>query len=343
MSKTIYLTDRTAEETDELCRMKFWWHNCHGERGIVPVEDAPALRLGGELHADMEMFGKGASVEEVSSSISIPDNPTQTQLEEVYRRLGWVAAWGAYYEPFLRANFDEVDCEAEIVLDRDPLWVGVIPDRVQRSRVTGRLVYREWKSTASTRSEWQAHWQYAMQIHLGLMALEEEMGEQVDFGQVTGFYKGVDRSGRLAHPYVWGYSRGDEWSTTYKYGWDHRPVWEYGGGVVEWVERCGKEIAESQFVWSAPVMLDRRKVESWVKVRVDRHQQIEAVKDRAQTDIAFRELVFPPSAIHCRPPYGSPCPYLQACYNYSTQVDPIGSGQYVARVPHHNLEVVGIK
>ena len=342
MNKVIYLTDRTSEEIDELCGMKYWWFRLEGGKGVVPTTPPPYFIDGAALHNDLELYAKGRTVAQVVDSIGVIKGD-QVELEKHWRRLGLVVAWGLYQEPYLDGVEEQVDCEAEVVLDRSPLWIAVTPDRIRRNKKTGRLIYREWKSTATIRREWQDHWTYAIQIHLGLKAVEEEKGEKFDYGQVTGFYKGTERGGRLVHPYVWAYYRNGEWSHTYKAGWDHRPVWEFPGGIVEWVKLLGADVAVSQFVYSSPVFLDERKVEEWIKVRIKRHEEIERFKQLGgEKGDVWREH-FKPTSIHCRPPYGPPCEYIQACYNYPTQVDPVGSGAYIVRTPHHDLERIGVR
>ena len=325
------LTDRTSEEVDELCGMKYYWYRLHGERGIVPAEEADYFIDGRELHSDLAMFAQGRTVAEIVAAIPPVKSLGQIDLEHWTRRVGWAASFGLFIEPQLRRFGEEVGCEEEIVLDRSPLWVGVIPDRVQRRR-EGGLVYREFKSSRYLQKSWEDHWLYAIQIHLGLKALEEEMNEPVEYGQVLGLNKGYERDGRLIHPYVWAYRKGDEWGHEYKYGWDHAPVWEYPGGVVEWVERCREEVGLKQFAWSAPVYLDNRLLSNWIEQRKRRHESIRG---------GFAE--FDQRLIHCRPAFGPPCPYLAACHNLSVQSDPIGSGLYVGRTPHHDLELIGVE
>ncbi len=327
------LTDRTSEEVDELCGMKYWWYKLYGERGIVPSDEQTYLTDGKDIHTDLAMFAQGRSVEEVVAAIPTLESEElgQCALERYTRRVGWAVAFGRWIEPFLRSFGEEVQVESEIVLDRSPLWVAVTPDRVQR-RHGGGLVYREYKSAKYLDKGWVDHWTYAIQLHLGLAALGEELGEPVEYGQVLGLSKGQDRDGRLIHPYVWAYRKGEEWSSAYKYGWDHAPVWEYPGGVVEWVDRLGPEVGLKQFAWSAPVYLDSRLLESWIENRVKRH-----------LEIADGTARFDQRLIHCRPSFGPACPYLAACHNLSVNQDPIGSGLYVPRTPHHDLELIGLE
>ena len=329
----ITLTDRTSEEVDELCGMKYWWYKLEGGKGIVPTDESEYLTDGKDIHTDLAMFAQGRTIEDVVAAIPPLEGEKlgQCALERHTRRVAWAVAFGKWIEPFLKLFGKEVQCESEVVLDRSPLWIAVTPDRVQR-RKGGGLVYREWKSARSLRKEWQDHWLYAIQIHLGLKALEEEFGEPIEFGQVLGLNKGYDQDGRLIHPYVWAYRKGEEWSGGYKYGGDHAPVWEYPGGVQEWVERLGPDVGLKQFGWSAPVYLDNRLLANWIAQRQRRHEAIRAGVGE-----------FDQRLIHCRPSFGPPCPYLAACHNRSVNENPLGSGLYKVRTPHHDLELIGVE
>ena len=334
ISPLIFYDSKTSAETDWECGMKYWWQKYHGGGGIVPVEEASYFLAGRQLHEDMEPFAKGVSVETACDLIlPLPTDATQVQLEQWSRRKGWVTAWGLYIEPYLRAFGDEVLCEDELLLCRDPLRVRTRPDRVQRRR-GGGLVYREWKTTASTRREWCEGWRYSIQLHIGLAALGEASGEKAEYGQVTGLYKGTEKDGRLVHPYVWAYFKDGEWSHEWKRGWDHRPVWEYEGGYIDWVTRCGKETADKMFVWSPPVGLDTRIIDRYVTRRIERLREVATVKDACQTDIKLREEHFEMRFSKCRPPYGEPCQYLAACHNASVNANPVESGLYIPRGEH---------
>jgi hypothetical protein len=47
---------------------------------------------------------------------------------------------------------------------------------------------------------------------------------------------------------------------------------------------------------------------------------------------------FPMNDKHCRR-YGRPCQFEPLCYDEGVAADPLGSGLYKARTPHHETEV----
>lgn len=337
----IYLTSPTSISTDWQCGMKYWWYKCEGGNGIVPIEEASYFAEGRELHHDLEPYARGGTVEQVLEGIPSLQSvaPSQTDLELLSRRRGWAVAFGEFIEPTLRDGHDEVSVEEEIVLQRDPLWVNVRPDRVQRSHATRGLRYREWKSTSSTRPEWVLSWAHHPQLHLGIVALEEELKEKVDYANVLGFYKGYPKEGKLLHPYIYAYhSPQGVWSDKYTYGWEKVGVWDYPDGVEGWVRKCGPEVAQKVFIWSAPCFADHRMVEQLLRRRAERQKEIDEVKTVAQVDRDVRESHFEMRLSQCRPAYGSACGYLAACKNAVVNADPVGSGLYVNRTHKSDTE-----
>ena len=350
----IYLTDRTACETDDKCGMRFWWNRIEGRRGIVPKKEAFALKIGREIHEDLATIAEmedisapeiNKIIREITDPLTSDDKLHRETMEILYRRLGWIAAFALFVEPKIRRDFETVQIEGEIILDRDPLWIAVTPDRVLRHREGKYLVYREYKSTISAGPKWVSHWPYDIQIHIGLKAVEEELEEKVAYAQVMGLMKGDSRGDRLMHPYVWGYKNEKTSSWTHDYTkaraaeWHPAPVWDYPGGVVEWVQLLGEEVATSQFPHSAPVFLNERMLNDFVSRRIAREAEIALVKEDCRTNRDQRVIFFEPRTNQCRPAFGDPCPYLGCCWNAAMNENPIASGDFEERVPHHMLEL----
>lgn len=355
----VLIESRTAAETDDRCGMRYWWNYEESGTGIVPAVDDEALQVGKEVHQDVETLAH------VPDSMLTPDGMTEliaqilkeaspeqvktSQMERLYRRLGWFAAWGLYMEPPLRQEFETVSVEAEITLDRDPLWVPITPDRVGRHRSGKYLVYKEFKSTITAGPKWMASWPFAIQIHAGIRAIEEELNEKVAYGQVIGLLKGNNMGERLSHPYVWAWRNIKTGAWTHEYAkarsadWEHAPVWEYPGGIVEWVASLGREIAIAQFPHSYPVFLNERMLDTWVARRLARQRQIEEVRALCQADWDERVLFFEPRTAQCRPAFGAECPFLKCCWNAEINANPLASDQFVRRTPHHELEIIGVE
>jgi hypothetical protein len=354
MENEVYYEDRSGAETDDKCGMAYFWSRLYGSRGISPRVEAAALRVGGDTHEDLAFVATqpeeqltpeslNQQVNLILSDTSFMNNLNREQMEVLYRRLGWLVAFALYMEPRIRKDYETISIEKELILDRYPLWVGVTPDRVLRHREGGFLRYLEYKTTISASQKWVASWSYAIQLHLGIAAVQEEIEEKVKFAQIMGLIKGDHRGGKLSHPYVWGWRRGDQWEHEYakarSAGWEPAPVWEYPGGIVEWVMRLGAEEASQQFPHSYPVTLNEKMLEEWVARRTYRQKVIALVADDCQNDLDQRNLYFEKRTRSCRPAFGDACPFLLACWNAAAEANPLATGDYVEREPHHDIEL----
>lgn len=361
-SKIIYLEDRSGAETDDQCGMKYWLNRKAGPAkiGIVPVKESLALTIGRESHYDLwniamrEDISEGALKEivaDLTALLTEDDRRDQKQMELLWRRLGWLVAFALYIEPEIRAKYETVQVEHELILDRDPLWVAVTPDRVLKNRLNGTLEYREYKTTIASNQKWMHSWFYAIQLHLGLAAVSEEIGEPVKFAQIMGLMKGYESSAdhRLTHPYVWAYfnHQKNTWETEYAKSrgndWIPMPVWEFEGGIVEWVKRLGPDIARQQFPHSPPVFLNERMLAEWVTRRTARQRTISCIEETCRHSETLRAIYFERRTRNCRPPFGDPCDYLHACWNAEVDADPMRCGLYQVREPHHEVEIVGVE
>jgi hypothetical protein len=351
-----FYTDRSAAEADDKCGMKFW-HNRHaGGKGLVPVETAEALEVGRDVHEDLALIAEMEDISEKAIGKVVDDilegvvNETLRtyphKSELLFRRLGWLVAYALYIEPKVREVYENVSTEREIALDRSPLIVGVTPDRTLRHRKGRYLVYREYKSTISSSQKWLNSWKYAIQLHTSLKAIEEETGEKVKFAQVMGLMKGYysNSDKRLVHPYANAYynEKTDKWSHDYRSGfeWVPTPVWEYPGGIVEWVKWCGQEVAEKQFPHTEPIFLNEMMVDNWVARRTSREKEVSLVKDLCRDDHSLRAIHFEQRTNQCSPPFGDSCPYLVLCWNASYALHPEKHPDFVERKPHHDLEMI---
>lgn len=348
----ILLTDRTSAETDDTCGMRFWFYKHAGGHGIIPLNEVIHFTVGREIHEDLAMIAgmPDLSPDAIRAAISalMPgdfDAFSQAEKERITRRLGWFAAYALYIEPMVRATFEDVAVESELILDRTPLWVAITPDRILRHRRDGYLVYREYKSTISASNKWLNSWKYAIQLHTSMAAVSEELGEPVRYAQVMGLMKGTIRSDRLSHPYVWAwYHEGrKEWTHDYTRGrgagWAPMPVWEYPGGIVSWVEALGAEVAAEQFPHTEPIFPDTGILDDWVARRTQREMDIAADLAAAQADPLVRAVLFPKITKQCVPAFGDACAYLGVCRNATWRHNPEAHPDYVERIPHHAIEL----
>lgn len=353
---TFLLTDRTTTETDWKCGMARWWYKNEGGTGIVPVNEPSYFSEGRETHEDLAFVAGLAEPysPEVAAQLVVerfwplPEGEMDMlKLETSCRRAGWAAAFALYEEPKVRAEFEQVAAESELILSREPLWMVCTPDRILKRRVDGRLVYREYKTTRFANYQWVNYWPHAIQLHIGLQAAAEEYELPLAYAQVMGLMKGTENYGKLRHPYVWALydATTGEWEPCIDGARETsrltlRPVWEYDGGIIEWVKKLGPEVAKAQFPFSMPVFLDERMLEQHLANRLIREQEVYAVQESCQVDFSLRAEYFEQRTINCRPVVGSPCVYQAACWNKTVRDNPLASGLYKVREPHHEVEVL---
>lgn len=106
----------------------------------------------------------------------------------------------------------------------------------------------------------------------------------------------------------------------------------------------GEEKGRAQFCWSEPVFYDEQLIESELVPSVTaRQKELKLNAGMCQDNLELRTLTFPMNTLECQPTFGPACPYKTACWNASVRKDPIGSGIYMERTPHHELEVIGVE
>lgn len=350
MAKRIFLLDRSGADLDDKCGHAYWWNRLEAGIGVVEPGENDALMTGREIHEDLSDIAESPDPLEAARSITsrvldgLDCDATQAQREHAMRRAGWALAYAIYIEPRVREQYENVHTEGELVLDRGSLWVPTTPDRVLRGWHTGKLVYREYKSTVSASQGYLDSWKLAIQLHIGMKAVEEELGEKVGFAQIMCLMKGDNRDGILKHPYTWGYRNDVTGKWTHEYAkarsaeWNPAPVSEYPGGLEAWVRYLGEDAAREMFPHTEPIFLNERLLEQWITRKRARAEQIEAVKDLCVDDVNARRIYFEQRQGACRPAFGFACPYRLACWNASVYAEPLKHG-YVPRHPHHEIEV----
>jgi len=364
MGKTVYLTDRTTIETDETCGMKRWWYKDYLGSGIVPVEEAIYFKHGRELHADYAALVSGASIESLvrralSDCLTKEPYPTQMELEQAWWHAGMVAAFGTFILPIWQANYEPLMVEKELILDRAPLHVACTGDLAWIGRsgtsASGEVLVIDYKTVGWLSSGWVHHWPYAIQMQINPKAVEESLGVKVKATYVVGVQKPSIRDGKARSAYTYASVSPDrqQWQVAWKSGWDLIGLWERGAdpvaltlapldtqvaNVLSWATMLGASEAIASHPTSAPIMSNDRLLDLLIRQRIRRESTLDQVKDACQTDLDLREIHYESRFSHCRPTIGSACPYLAACHNAEVNQDPLKSGLYATRVPHHDAE-----
>src|SRR3989304_1592815 len=154
MSSSVMLfTEMQSTEVDNICSMKYWYMEHFGGNGILPASTVLTDKILEEtlkdfrLIANMEDIGKEPIQELVDSlvvSLTDEDKKNVRAMELLYRRIGWMVAFALFTEPSTRNIYETLDTGDDIILDKDPLWVGIKACRVLRDRTTSEILYREY-------------------------------------------------------------------------------------------------------------------------------------------------------------------------------------------------------
>ncbi len=346
--EAVYLTDRTTIETDWTCGRKRFYYKEYRGRGIVGKSDARYYKEGKEIHHDLALLAEGKGEAALEGIIaSQPSDGDRSALESWTRRLGWFIAARDHLFPMLMRDYEVVMVERELVLESGPLWVANTADLVLREKATGKLIVVDYKTVGMLGKGWMDHWQFAIQMHINIEAVEKETGEEVSHAQVIGLRKGYMGEGQVRHPFTYAYvNKRGQWHPKWMKDAEMMGVWDYPGGPVAYLEALPAATMLEQFVFSAPIIKDSRLLRDLLHDRLRREQEVEAAREMEDDHPAYDDHMrktFEQRFDKCRPTVGSACPFLPICHNAEVGKDPLGSGLFVVREPHHPIELVALK
>lgn len=329
--------------------------------------------IDGEIHA-----------RKVRLEAELLGNPHWEELLVPEARLARAAEWGRLFEgvcygirrvvlPLLKRQYTLVMAEGDALrkVDQDAGLVAK-PDTILYGKSSAALCadnldypgdegypgigYLEWKTTASANDAWFRQWVKNPQAWTGAMALKAALGVELEWFQVCGLVKGVDRDGRRSSPWCWIY-RGPElskvsnawvkggyaWNAEYTNakGWERVPTSAYPGGVKALaLEEYSEEVVAEQFVLTTPDDIDWELAEEWLENQQGLVQAAQAWKIAVEDGEATEELkrtLFPRSLEKCHVgAFGKPCGLRRLCFDPDVQAEPLM--YYKQRVPHHQLE-----
>jgi hypothetical protein len=141
-------------------------------------------------------------------------------------------------------------------------------------------------------------------------------------------------------------------------GWEPFTVWdcEEVGGIKGWIERLadpninvgmGEDVIANSFKIPAPYFRNQEHIDSWVRQAKQIEQDIQTklllvvnnpTVPYSNLSLAEKlDYTFPQRRKGCH--YPVDCEMLDICYNSEIFNDPIGSGKYQYRKPHHKVEL----
>lgn len=354
IARPIFLTTLQEASTDDACSMKLWYSKFQRGGGLTPN----ASLLSDEMYqatlsdmrtiALMEDISQAAiqeMIDEILSQLSSDDHLNYRAKELLYRRLGWMSAYALFVEPQIRKIYETIDIEEEADIERESLMVRVqTGGRLLRHKQSNQIEHREFVMTATANAKWRDSWEWNIRPHLNFMAIREGLGKTLMWSRIiglnTGFVANVENA-QLHHPYVYGHfnQTTGEWTHAFKLKdedggtWRERPVWDYPGGLTDWVMKVGPVIAEQQFPLSPKIGLNRRLVDEWLQHRLHRERQIQSMKISAQDNPLIRNLHFPRRTDQCAPVHAAQCAFKDLCWSEPFMSAALQSTKFTVNLP----------
>lgn len=309
--------------------------------GISPSGLSFNLEFGTLLHSVREDLARFDQVQDwglLEDGLRQMAEDTKENPEEVVNLgLGLATAYQDGEWPRLREHHEPVLIEAELIIDLPHTSTKLVvkPDLVWK-RDDGVYLYDELKTAAWVDTKWLGGWEYNHQVQLGLRAASRFLDVPMEGAWVQAFVKGSVKDGERRSPFTVLYKRmGKEgWSPRYERGWEKQSVSKYPGGVRRWVSD-NPQWFNFAFPRTVVIPPDDVALDRW----------LESVGARERLKEEWRKGELPDHAVwgenwqQCSPSYGGfECPYLAACWSKGVREDPVGSGLYVPRVPHHQTE-----
>jgi len=274
--------------------------------------------------------------------------------------------------PILLKEFDIVDVEREELLniEHEGYLIGQMgrPDFIARRKSDGVLTLHDFKTTSSVDEGYVASFRNSVQMAIGTAAVEARRGEPVPQYYVWALVKGGRNKFKKQGQqdgfkkqfsdfcYV-NYSPGNPPITepsvrTTGYWADKTPVWELPHpSPSEWlIDTLPESNLWSHFVQIGPydrqthmirqyLLAMKNHEVGWIKNLWKAYQveQLQGWDNEVYQDLL---TVLFPRSYDCQG-YGSPCPFVKICFREDDNwKDPLGSGKYIRREPHHEPEVV---
>lgn len=268
---------------------------------------------------------------------------------------GLARAWTMQRLPKILEDYEIVAVEEEHEIPFGPGQMLLSRlDGVLRRKMDGELLAGpEFKTTGWISEQYIESWRYSTQTLSHCLDIQSTYNVNPAGVQMEFLYKGVkkkqeDGSTTYYSPLVRAYRMRDEFGSE-TYGFDsnlgRKRDWSafdtYTMGMDKWMEQIPVEILESMLfntvIYRSPI----EQVE-WQRQVALRQGRIQAgiimLNEDNPTEEAATEImasIFPArlDQFCYSNQYKKQCPYLGICYHQID--DPIGSGQFVARVPHH--------
>ncbi len=354
------LTDRTRIVQDWTCPRSRYWLTEYAGTGIVPARPGYELSLGDLTHQGLARLLRGEAVAPVATALGDTlraslepeglegDDWEQArvyQAEQGCLLEGLLKGWHSHVLPILTRDYTIVAIEQELCYHHEEMIFMARPDLIVRDRERGSYWYIEWKTTSYVKDDWFRRWDDSPQVMSVCRPVQETLGIELSGMIVWALAKGTRSYGRQQSPLCYGYRRmgqpplvPTQYRHDYAAGWTRFPAWDHG--VDRWLTFLMEhEVLGNLFPQTGPILIRPHLVEAFFAQASWREQQIAAARSHpACEDQGILDRMFPQHFDRCLPIAGFPCPYRDCCHVKPVGEDPLGSGLFVRRVPHHAME-----
>lgn len=290
---------------------------------------------------------------------------------------GLVRAWNAVRLPALRREYDVVDVEKEIAWDVTPdIRLMVRMDAVLRRKVDGLLFVKDYKTVSAIYDDFGKKFEHDSQLLCYTLAAEAIYGEPIGGLLMEGVIKGKRAKDRASYsPYrdeiiqqsalCYAFKSPTKdgfplYERSWSRGAEKIPVWEMPGGIERWLATEWSPLdMQELFVTPLAIKPMRRDLERWQRQTIA--QELRIQQDVAEAEGLFNALLtctdddetaekiwdqyqrvldslFPQNHNHCFRYFGYPCAMERLCFTEAVENDPLNSGFYETRIPHHPTE-----
>jgi len=327
-------TDYTRTSLDDTCPKARYWGFEYQGRGLSPVEPNEALAFGLAIARGAMLVRQGWRTWAAGEQ-STDQDILQAGLLEAYRTIVW---------PRWMREFELLHTEVEVGIQLTPdLFYMARPDAVIRRKADQTVWILSDKTTSLSADTFVRLWDKSVQNHAECVAVERTLGLTVSGFYTQGWVKGYTKDRTIYSPLCYGWVKEgqlgltkDQWREKYVYGWERRRIdrytpllgWE-DGGIVGWVTQLPVEVVNAQFPVAGPIPVRRDLVDTYL-------QQIALREGELMTPLA----AFPQRFHQCDEfgKFRRPCTFRDCCWSPVVGRDPLGSGLYQVREPHHDPE-----
>lgn len=336
-------------------------------RGIQPKVKGLPLVSGSFIHKAIELHLTGTPLDDAigyarGGYLLETGKDELACAEQLCLLEGLVRAWVRFRLPTLLDEYEVVSVEEDLDWPLDCQIVDMVKcDVILRRKSDGLLFILEFKTAKDTGMWWQQQWEHNTQVLANTQAIQEVLGEPIGGMLIEGMVKGrfakdtqkgspwfekVIQHSPLCYIYKDIVEGEAVYSTRYHPKAEKVAVWEEMG-VKAWVEAMTVDELGTLFTPVPPIKPRALDLLRWKQQTIYQERGIAAdlaeIDEAEDEETAQRLLAerFPKNDGHCHRYFGHPCPFEPLCFTSEVERDPIGSGRYVWRVPHHEQEMEG--